>query len=241
MTAPRLLLISSSTVHGYGYLDHPEPEMRSFLGTKRKVAFIPFAIQDREAYTTRVRERLEKMNLDVIQVRNAADIESAEAIFTGGGNTFRLLHSLYELNLLKPIQQAVKQGVPYIGSSAGSNIAAPTIRTTNDMPIVQPRSFAALNLVPYQINPHYLDADASSTHKGETREQRIREYLEENEAPVVAIREGSMLRVEHGITTLLGLRPARIFRRGAEPVEVEAGNVIDLSLGLPPPSSTFAT
>ena len=228
MTAPRLLLISSSNVHGYGYLDHPESEIRSFLTGRRKVAFVPFALQDRESYTTKVRDRFALMDLDVIEVRGRAEIESAEAIFVGGGNTFRLLKALYDLGLLDMIRHRVRAGLPYIGSSAGSNIAAPTIKTTNDMPIVQPRSLDALGLVPYQINPHYLDDEVSTTHKGETRAQRLLEYLEENSVPVVAIREGSMLRVETGVTTVLGLRAARIFRRGAEPVEVEPGNPIEL-------------
>lgn len=222
----RLLLISSSTVHGYGYLDHPESEMKSFLGDRKRVAFVPFAIHDHDAYATKVRERLGRMGLEVTQVRSWADLEGAEAIFVGGGNTFRLLKSLQDLDLLRLMRERVRTGLPYIGSSAGSNIAAPTIRTTNDMPIVQPSSFEALGLVNYQINPHFLDADPSSTHMGETREQRLIEYLEENETPVVAIREGSMLRVEGGVTTVLGLRPARIYERGKAPREVEPGGIV---------------
>jgi dipeptidase E len=219
----RLLLISSSNVHGYGYLDHAEPEIKSFLGPIRTVAFVPFALQDRAAYTAKVAERLLKMGFTVNE-----EIDKAEAIFVGGGNTFRLLKTLYETGLLQKIRERVLRGVPYVGSSAGSNIVAPTIRTTNDMPIVQPPSFDALNLVPYQINPHYLDPDPTSTHKGETREQRLREYLEENTTPVVAIREATMLRVEKDVTTVLGSKPARVFKRGEEPVEVEPGHRVDL-------------
>ena len=222
----RLLLISSSTVHGYGYLDHPEPEIKKHLSGRKRVAFVPFALKDRDAYTAKVRERLGAMGFDVSQVKKAKDLD-ADAIFTGGGNTWRLLKTLQELDLLEAIRERVLAGTPYIGSSAGSNIAAPTIKTTNDMPIVQPRSFDSLNLVRYQINPHYLDADASSTHMGETREQRIVEFLEENETPVVGLREGSMLRVENGKSTLVGLRPARIFLRGQEPYEVQPGTVLD--------------
>ena len=223
----RLLLISSSTVHGYGYLDHPEPEIKQHLAGRKRVAFVPFAIKDREAYTTKVRERLGAMGLEVSQVRKASDLD-ADAIFVGGGNTWRLLKTLQDLDLVKPIRDRVLAGTPYIGSSAGSNIAAPTIRTTNDMPIVQPKSFDALNLVRYQINPHFLDADPTSTHMGETREQRIMEFLEENDTPVVALREGTMLRVEDGKSTLLGLRPARIFFRGREPYEVQPGTVLEV-------------
>lgn len=218
----RLLLNSSSVVHGYGYLDHAEPEIRSFLGVKR-IAFVPFALMDRDAYTARVRERLGRMGFDVAQVRGRAEIDAAESIFVGGGNTFRLLKALYDLDLLDVIRNRVRGGMLYMGSSAGSVITAPTIKTTNDMPIVQPRSFDALNFVPYQINGHYLDADPSSTHMGETRELRLAEYLEENVAPVIGIREGTMLRVEDGVTMVAGTKPAKIFRRGETPFDVEVG------------------
>jgi len=218
-----LLLISSSMVHGYGYLDHAESEIRAFLGRAKRVAFVPFALFDRDAYTTRVRDRLAKIGFDVQQVRSARDLESVEAIFVGGGNTFRLLKTLYDLDLLDPIRKSVGGGILYMGSSAGSVIAAPTIKTTNDMPIVQPRSFDALNVVPYQINAHYIDADPKSTHMGETRETRLAEYLEENARPVIGIREGTMLRVNDGITTVVGMRPGKIFRRGEAPLDVAVG------------------
>jgi len=222
----RLLLISSSNVHGYGYLDHAEPDIRAFLGEKRRVVFAPFALRDRDAYTAKVRDRLAKMDIDVTQLRGAEDLEGADAIFVGGGNTFRLLKTLYELELIDPIRDRVRSGaLDYLGSSAGTNIAAPTIRTTNDMPIVEPPSFDAFGFVPFQINPHYLDPDPASTHKGETREERIREFLEENERPVIGIREGSALRVEDDQVTLLGEKPARLFRRGAEPAELAPGTL----------------
>src|SRR3954447_3337141 len=216
----RLLLISSSNVHGYGYLDHSEPAMRAFLGDARRVAFVPFAAHDHDAYTAKVRERLARMDLNVIAID---DLDRADAIFVGGGNTFRLLKTLYDRDLLNTIRERVRAGLPYLGSSAGTVIAAPTMQTTNDMPIVEPPSFAALGFVNFQINPHYLDVDPHSTHRGETREERIREYLEENEGPVVGLREGSMLQVENGVTTLLGEKTARLFRRGSDPVEVEPG------------------
>jgi dipeptidase E len=213
----RLLLISSSNVHGYGFLDHAEPFLRDFLGARRRVAFLPFAAHDHDAYTAKVRERLGRMDVDVVP------LEDAEAVFVGGGNTFRLLATLYERGLLPAIRERVHGGLSYIGSSAGTVIAAPTMRTTNDMPIVQPPSFDSLGLVPFQINCHYLDPDPSSTHKGETREERIREFHEENETPVIGLREGSMLRVEDGDVHLLGQKTARLFRRGEEPVEVGPG------------------
>jgi len=218
----RLLLISSSNVHGYGYLDQPEPEIRAFLGTAQRVAFVPFAAHDHDAYTTKMRERLARMSLEVISIE---ELDRADAVFVGGGNTFRLLKTLYERQLLDVVRERVRGGLPYIGSSAGTVITAPTIRTTNDMPIVYPPSFDSLGLVGFQINPHYLDADPLSTHKGETREDRIREFHEENLAPVVGLREGSCLRIEDGVTALLGEKKARVFRRGREAVEVSPGDI----------------
>lgn len=223
----RLLLISSSLVHGYGYLDHAEPELRRVLEGVTSVAFVPFAQHDHQDYTARVRERLSAMDLDVTQVRDRADVESAEAMFIGGGNSFRLLNTLYERDLLDAIRARARSGMPYIGSSAGTNVATPSIRTTNDMPIVYPPSFEALGLVSFQINPHYLDADPNSTHYGETREQRILEFHEEHATPVVGLREGSMLDVRDGVVTLAGSKPARVFRRGQEPVEVETGSILE--------------
>jgi dipeptidase E len=225
-----LLLISSSLVHGYGFLDHAEPEILRLLAGVGSVAFVPFAQADHEAYTTRVRERFSAMGLAVAQVRGRADVERADALFIGGGNSFRLLKTMYERDLLDAIRTRVADGMPYIGSSAGTNVATPSIRTTNDMPIVYPPSFDALGLVPFQINPHYLDADPASTHKGETREERIREFHEENDTPVVGLREGSMLAVRDGAVSLVGSKPARIFRRGQEPVEVETGSALRLEL-----------
>jgi len=218
----RLLLNSSSIVHGYGFLDHVEPYLRDFLGSVRTVAFVPFAAFDHGAYVAKVRERMAKMELDVVTLD---ELERAEAIFVGGGNTFRLLKKLQEGNLLGAIRERVRAGLPYIGSSAGSMIACPTIRTTNDMPIVQPPSFDALGFIGFQLNCHYLDPDPSSTHMGETREERIREFHEENDALVLGLREGTMLRVENGAIALQGEKPARIFRRGAEPVEVPPGRL----------------
>jgi dipeptidase E len=224
----RLLLISSSVVHGYGFLDHSEPDIRALLGKRGNVAFVPFAQHDVDAYAARVRERLGAMGFDVTQVRGPGDLEGADAIFVGGGNTFRLLMHLYETKLFAAIRERVRGGVPYIGSSAGTNVATPSIRTTNDMPIVYPPTFDALGFVPFQINPHYLDPDPNSTHKGETREDRIREFHEENETPVVGLREGSMLRVEENRVTLVGEKPARIFRRGQEPIELPPGSPVEV-------------
>jgi dipeptidase E len=230
-SATRLLLISNSTLHGSGYLDHAAGEIQEFLGELKRVLFVPFALHDRDKYAAQARERFAQMGYELNSIHTsnepAAAVGEHEAIFIGGGNTFRLLKTLYDQNLLGPIRERVRRGMSYIGSSAGSNIAAPTIRTTNDMPIVQPPSFEALGLVSFQINPHYLDADPNSTHKGETREERIMQFLEENETPVVGLREGAMLRIENGRTLLKGSTGARIFRRGSAPVETLPGAYLD--------------
>ena len=233
----RLLLISNSTLHGSGYLDHAEAEIRDLLGRSARVLFIPFAVHDRASYVAKAEERLHEMGFSLTSIHDVSDmprtIDEADVIFVGGGNTFRLLKGLYDSDLLGPIRRRVTAGAPYIGSSAGSIVACPTLKTTNDMPVVQPPSFEALGLVPSQISPHYLDPDPSSTHMGETQEERIMQFLEENDQAVVGLREGSILRVEHGAVTLKGPNMARIFRRGEEPVEVAADSDISALLGEP--------
>jgi dipeptidase E len=227
----RLLLISNSTLYRSGYLDHAEGEIRDFLGVVKRVLFVPFALYNREAYAALARERLKAMGYDLESAHDVKDArqaaEDAEAIFIGGGNTFRLLKSLYDFELLPPIRRRVAQGLPFIGSSAGAIIAGPTLKTTKDMPIVQPPSFEALGLVSFQISPHYLDPDPSSTHMGETQEERINQFLEENNAPVAGIREGAILRVEGNAIVLIGKSGARIFRKGQEPVETLPGERLD--------------
>jgi dipeptidase E len=218
-----VLLISNSTVYGRGYLDHVESEIGSFLGSAQRVLFFPFALYDRDAYTATAKTRFDAMGYSLESVHQAKNphraIEETDASFVGGGNTFRLLKALQDLDLIEPIRQKVRSGAPYIGSSAGSNVAGPTIKTTKDMPIVQPRSFDSLGLVPFQISPHYQDPDPNSTHMGETQEERILQFLEENDTPVVGMREGAWLLVEGDSVTLKGLNGARIFRRGQPPVE----------------------
>ncbi len=221
----RLLLISNSTLYGGGYLDHAETEIRDFLGTVRRVLFVPFALYDRDAYAAMARQRLAQMGYELDSVHEAADpqqaVEAAEAVFIGGGNTFRLLKGLYDFALLSPIRRRVTAGMPYLGSSAGSIVAGPTLKTTKDMPIVQPPSFDALGLVGFQISPHYLDPDPNTTHMGETQEERINQFLEENDAPVVGLREGTVLRIVSDSILLKGNTSARIFRRGQRPLEIE--------------------
>jgi dipeptidase E len=224
----RLLLISNSTLHGSGYLDHAEAEIKDVVGERVRVVFIPYALHDRRAYSEQAQDRFRKMGLEFRSVHDISNparaIEQAEIIFVGGGNTFRLLSELQQNQLIEPIRRAVRAGTLYLGSSAGSIVACPSLKTTKDMPVMQPFSFEALALVPFQISPHYLDPDPTSTHMGETQEQRILQFLEENEEPVVGLREGSMLRVEGDDVTLRGQHSARIFRNGTPPIEAACGS-----------------
>lgn len=230
----RALLLSTSTVYGSGYLDYAEEDIREFLGRSAKVLFVPYALADRDGYMATARNRFERMGYELESIHQkpnvARAVGEAKAIFIGGGNTFRLLKALYDNLVLELIAQRVREGMPYIGSSAGTNMACPTLMTTNDMPIVQPPSFAALGLVRFQINPHYVDVKPDFKHMGETREERLRQYLEENETPVIGLREGSLLHVDDDGATLLGDKSARVFRRGAEPFEVEPGALVDEAL-----------
>uniref|UniRef100_A0A3Q2NPC4 Si:dkey-69o16.5 n=1 Tax=Fundulus heteroclitus TaxID=8078 RepID=A0A3Q2NPC4_FUNHE len=205
----RLLLVSNSTLHGSGYLDHCQQHISSFFGKNvKRVLFVPYALHDRDAYTKTARNKFKTL---------------------GGGNTFRLLKSLYDNNVVAEIRKRVMEdGVPYMGSSAGTNVATISINTTNDMPIVFPPTFSAIGLVPFNINPHYLDPDPNSRHMGETREQRITQYHEEPDTPsVLGLREGSLLLVEGNKATLLGSTKARLFTSGKPSVEYDPGS--DLS------------
>jgi len=223
MTNKRVLLISNSTLYGSGYLDHAAAEIRDLLGDLKRVLFVPFALYDRDAYAATAKERFNRLGYDLTSIHNSPNpvkaVNDTGAVFIGGGNTFRLLKCLYDFNLLEPIRRRVLDGIPYVGSSAGSNVAGPTIKTTKDMPIVQPPSFDALGLVPFQISPHFQDPDPNSTHMGETQEERILQFLEENDTTVAGLREGAMVRVENATTTLKGSSGARIFRKGQAPVE----------------------
>ena len=225
----RLLLISNSTLHGSGYLDHVEPELR--IRSAQSNAFSSFLTLSTIAMPTRrPQERFAAMGYELDSIHEAADarkaVESTEAIFIGGGTHSGFWIVFTGQNCWFRFVVAPKRML-YIGSSAGSVVAAPTIKTTNDMPIVQPQSFASLGLVNFQINAHYLDPDPNSTHMGETREERLNQFLEENDAPVVGLREGCVIRVEQGVHRLKGQTSARIFRRGFAPVEVAPGSTID--------------
>lgn len=223
----RLLLLSNSTVFGRGYLDHAEAEIRALLAGVTRLLFVPDALQDRAGYAAKVRERFERMAIGVGSTHETADparaVAAAQALFIGGGNTFRLLDALYAQDLIGPIRARVLAGMPYLGASAGTNVATRSIQTTNDMPIVEPPSFAALALVPFNVNPHYLDPDPASTHMGETREQRLKEFHELNDAPVVGLREGTWLEIGETSCRLGGEKAARLFRKGLAPEEFAPG------------------
>jgi dipeptidase E len=236
----RLLLISNSTPFGRGYLDHCAGAITAFLAPPvSRVLFVPYAAFDRDVYAANVRARFEAMGfaLDSVHDRPGGPlraVEEAEAFFVGGGNTFRLLDALWRQSLVEPIRRRVLEGVPYVGSSAGSNVACPSLRTTNDMPIVEPPTFGALHLVPFNINPHYLDPLGGSTHMGESREQRIAEFHEHNDPPVIGLREGAWLLVDGTTVALQGSAGARLFRRGRTAVEFESGSRMDfLMAGTP--------
>jgi dipeptidase E len=229
-----LLLISNSTLHGSGYLDHCETAIREFLGKCNSVIFIPFAQPggiSYDAYAKIAYERFSKMDYALSGIHKTDDmkqaIREADAIFIGGGNTFVLLTGLYQNDLLDVIREEVANGKPYIGTSAGANVACLSIKTTNDMPIMYPPSFYALGLVPFNINPHYLDPDPNSTHMGETRETRIKEFHAFNDVPVIGLREGAMLLVTGNRIILKGSTGARLMRPNTDPVEYQPGD--DLS------------
>ena len=229
----KLLLISNSTIAGEPYLKYPMPRIDEFLGSVREVVFVPYAgiTFSYAEYEAKVQARFAEYGIKVRSVHRSKDprrmIREAQAICVGGGNTFALTKKMQEQGLLKAILGKIKAGTPYIGWSAGSNVCCPTICTTIDMPSVEPESFKAIGAVKFQINPHYLDANPAG-HAGETRDQRILEYIEANPRRREAgLREGCMLRCADGKLELLGRRPMRMFRKGVETFEVEPGG--DLS------------
>lgn len=224
----QLLLLSSTRHHGYEPLAYCMQEIKAFWGEGASLLFVPFAAADHEAYAQKVSAVLEPQGFNVSSLHTHNDpqkaIQQAEGIFVGGGNTFLLLKTLYELGLVSLIHEEVMQGrLKYMGSSAGSNVACITMNTTNDMPIVYPPSFNAINLVPFNINPHYLDPLPNSTHQGETREQRIQEFHEQHQTPVLGLREGALLAVTGDKMTLKGVEGARLFRPQRVPEEFSVG------------------
>lgn len=233
----RVLLFSTSTVHPGGYMEYAVPEVQRFLGARGSILFVPYARPSgisHDRYTELFRSRLGKAGCRVEGIHQAGDpaqaVRAAESIFIGGGNTFVLLRALYEAGIVETIRDRVAEGLPYMGSSAGSNVAGLSIGTTNDMPIVGSPSLEALGLVPFNINPHYLDPNPSSTHMGESRETRINEFHVFNPQPVIGLREGAWLLIDGTSVKLQGTNGARVFRRQQRPVEAEAGACLDCLL-----------
>jgi dipeptidase E len=230
----KALIASTSTVFGGTFLDYLLPTITEHFASVSNLVFIPFARPGgitHDEYTEKVKPFFKQLNIEVKgihQFENPIEaIQNAEAIFTGGGNTFVLVDMLYKYNLLDAIQKAVENGTPYLGTSAGSNICGLTMNTTNDMPIVYPPSFITLGLVSFNLNPHYLDPIEGLQHMGETRETRIKEFHQYNPQSVLGLREGSWLEVLGNKITLKGDLPARLFQQGKEPSEIEPGT--DLS------------
>ena len=224
----KIIIASTSTLHNGKYLDYLLPTLKNHFKDVKNLLFIPYARPSgltHDEYTKKVSDVFVELNIKVKGIHEYENVikavENAEAIFTGGGNTFVLLNELYKNNLLDSIEKAVKNGIPYLGTSAGSNICGLTIGTTNDMPVVYPPSFRALGLVSFNINPHYLDPDANSNHMGETRETRIKEFHFYNPQSVLGLREGSWLEVNGESIKLKGNLTARLFKRNENPVEIE--------------------
>jgi dipeptidase E len=223
-----IIIASTSTIHGSGTLEYLLDELSVFFKDTSEILFIPYARPGgitHDEYTTNVNKAFHQIGKTARGIHEFDNpktaIANAKAIFTGGGNTFVLVNQLYKNDVLSDIIQAINSGTPYLGTSAGSNICGLTINTTNDMPIVYPPSFKTFGVVPFNINPHYLDPDPKSTHKGETRETRIKEFHAFNTQPVVGIREGSWLAVKGNTITLKGPLSARIFECNKAPYEVE--------------------
>ncbi|MEP1489762.1 MAG: dipeptidase PepE [Algibacter sp.] len=225
-----IIIASTSTIHGSGYLKYILENLKSFFGDAKDILFIPYARPSgisHDAYTEKVSEAFSQIDKKIVGLHTFENkisaIKSAKAIFVGGGNTFVLTNQLYKNNLIDALKHAVTNGTPYLGTSAGSNICGLTIKTTNDMPIVYPPSFNALAFVPFNINPHYLDPNTNSKHMGETRETRILEFHNFNTQPVVGLREGSWLHVNGKSIILKGSLTARVFEYNKKPYEVESG------------------
>lgn len=230
MEMKNLIIASTSTVHESGYLEYLLDELVLFFKDANTIVFIPYARPSgisHEDYTMKAREAFKKIDKNVMGIHEFENpieaIQNAEAIFTGGGNTFVLLYQLYKNNLLEPLKKSVLKGTPYLGTSAGSNICGLTINTTNDMPIVYPPSFKALSFIPFNINPHYLDPIPNNKHMGETRETRIKEFHAYHTQPVIGLREGSWLQVTETSIKLKGPLTARVFEYNKTPYEIESG------------------
>jgi dipeptidase E len=225
-------------MNGEAYLEYPKYEIQKFLGDEPlKVVFIPYAAVtlSYDEYCEKVEERFSEIGHHIEGIHTFSDpvkaIENAQAIVVGGGNTWQLVRMLHDKKLMNPIREKAFNGTPYIGWSAGANVASPTLRTTNDMPVVDPKGFDCIGMIPFQINPHYLDANAEG-HAGETREERIKEFIELNPKIYVAgLREGTMLKLENGNLELIGVKPCRIFKKDKQPVELTSGDDFSFLMG----------
>lgn len=228
-----VILASTSSLFGGQYLEYLQQPLEELYQGIEEILFIPFARPggiSHEDYTTKVAEYFSKLNIRVKGLHEFDDkadaINQAQAYFTGGGNTFLLVKTLHEEGLMDVLKQNVELGKPYLGTSAGSNIGGLNMKTTNDMPIVYPPSFETMGLVPFNINPHYLDTDPTLKHNGETRETRILEFLTQNDIKVIGLREGNWIRKVGDKITIEGTHKTRIFEQGKMPYEVEAGTVL---------------
>ena len=227
----KLIAASTSTIHGGAFLEYLLPRLEAHFKSITKLLFVPFARPggiSHDAYTKVVRKALISLPFNVQGIHEFDDpkeaITNAEAIYVGGGNTFVLMDQLIRNDLIGLIKEKVETGTPYLGTSAGTNIVGPSVKTTNDMPIVYPASLNALNLIPFNINPHYLDPDPDSIHKGETRETRIKEFHAYNNISVVGLREGSWIEVNGTTQVLKGSQSARIFQKNSQPYEISQGS-----------------
>jgi dipeptidase E len=230
-----LLLASTSTLYGGGYLEYLSTALETIFSEAEEIVFIPFARPGgitQESYTQKVQEAFHPLGKRVRGLHSFSEpakaLERAQAIFTGGGNTFLLVQQLHLLKLMEPLREILHKGTPYLGASAGTNICGITMQTTNDMPIVHPPSFKTLGMVPFNINPHYLDPPPNNRHMGETRETRIKEFHTQSTVPVVGLREGSWIRVQGEDITLCGPWHARIFIAERVPSEIPPGSSLAL-------------
>jgi len=230
----KIIIASTSTLHGGSYLDYLLPVLQSHFKDCKSILFIPYARPggiSHDEYTQKVSEAFQTINISVKGIHEFENaetaIKNAEGIFTGGGNTFLLVTQLYRNNIMQALSETVKNGTPYLGTSAGSNICGLSMQTTNDMPIIYPPSFQTLGLIPFNLNPHYLDPELQSKHMGETRETRIKEFHAFNNTPVLGLREGSWLEVKGDKIILKGDLSARLFQQNQSPTELEPGS--DLS------------
>lgn len=225
------IIASTSTIHGSGYLQYLLAQLENLYQNTDEILFIPYAQPGGiscDEYAQKAQEAFSKIGKKLVGLHTFSDqklaLNQAKGLFTGGGNTFRLVNALYQNNIMEVLRKVILDGIPYLGTSAGSNICGLTMQTTNDMPIVYPPSFKTLGILPFNLNPHYLDPDTNSTHMGETRETRIKEFHSMNTLPVVGLREGSWLEVKADKIYLKGMLSARIFEQNKTPYEIETNN-----------------